>query len=43
MYSLLDLLILLILAVVSVGSVYVFGFWFLLGLSLVGLSHQLVI
>ena len=30
-------------AVVSVGSVYVFGFWFLLGLSLVGLSHQLVI
>ena len=30
-------------AVVSVGSVYVFGFWFLLGLSLMGLSHQLVI
>ena len=29
-------------AVVYVGSVYVFGFWFLLGLSLVGLSHQLV-
>ena len=30
-------------AVVYVGSVYVFGFRFLLGLSLVGLSHQLVI
>ena len=30
-------------ALVSVGSVYVFGFWFLLGLSLVGLCHQLVI
>ena len=29
-------------AVVSVGSVYVFGFWLLLGLSLVGPSHQLV-
>ena len=30
-------------AVVYAGSVYVFGFWFLLGLSLVGPSHQLVI
>ena len=30
-------------AVVYVGSVYVFGCWFLLGLSLVGLPHQLVI
>ena len=28
--------------VVYVASVYVFGFWFLLGLCLVGLSHQLV-
>ena len=28
---------------VYVGSVYVFGFSFLLGLSLVGLSHQQVI
>ena len=27
---------------VYVGSVYVFGFWFLVGLSLVGLSHQLL-
>ena len=30
-------------AVVYVGSLYVFGFWFLLGVSLVGPSHQLVI
>ena len=29
-------------AVVSVGSVYVFGFWLLLGISLEGPSHQLV-
>ena len=27
---------------VYVGSVFVFGFWFLLGLSLVGLSYQLL-